>query len=65
MNGSKIYLNDPNIYYEIKAGDTLYKIATQRHVLIDQLMRWNKLSPDTELKSGHRLLLVDPESYLL
>ena len=65
MNGSKIYLNDPNIYYEIKAGDSLYDIATQRHVLIDELMRWNKLSPDIELKPGHRLLLVDPDSYLL
>ncbi|GAA60124.1 hypothetical protein P20652_1988 [Pseudoalteromonas sp. BSi20652] len=65
MNGSKIYLNDPNIYYEIKAGDSLYDIATQRHVLIDELMRWNKLSPDIALTPGHRLLLVDPESYLL
>lgn len=65
INGSKIYLNDPNIYYEIKAGDTLYDIATQRHVLIDELMRWNKLSPDIELTPGHRLLLVDPNSYLL
>ena len=65
MNGSKIYLNDPNIYYEIKAGDSLYDIATQRHVLIDELMRWNKLSPDIALKPGHRLLLVDPDSYKL
>ncbi|WP_024594899.1 LysM peptidoglycan-binding domain-containing protein, partial [Pseudoalteromonas sp. AC163] len=65
MNGSKIYLNDPNIYYEIKAGDSLYDIATQRHVLIDELMRWNKLSPDIALKPGHRLLLVDPDSYTL
>ncbi|CAM2833488.1 hypothetical protein PSDI105340_06475 [Pseudoalteromonas distincta] len=39
MDGSKIYLNDPNVYYEIKAGDSLYDIATQRHVLIDELMR--------------------------
>ena len=65
MNGSKIYLNDPNIYYEIKAGDSLYDIATQRHVLIDELMRWNKLSPDIALTPGHRLLLVDPDSYKL
>ena len=65
MNGSKIYLNDPNIYYEIKAGDSLYDIATQRHVLIDELMRWNKLSPDIALKPGHKLLLVDPDSYTL
>ncbi|MBQ4800835.1 type IV pilus biogenesis/stability protein PilW [Pseudoalteromonas sp. MMG006] len=65
MNGSKIYLNDPNIYYEIKAGDSLYDIATQRHVLIDELMRWNKLSPDIALTPGHRLLLVDPDSYTL
>ncbi|MBQ4833531.1 type IV pilus biogenesis/stability protein PilW [Pseudoalteromonas sp. MMG010] len=65
VNGSKIYLNDPNVYYEIKTGDTLYDIATQQQVLIDQLMRWNKLSPDIELTPGHRLLLVDPDSYKL
>ncbi|KKL71524.1 hypothetical protein LCGC14_2094030, partial [marine sediment metagenome] len=65
VNGTKIYLNDPNIYYEINIGDTLYSIATKRRLLIDQLMRWNKLSPDVALKPGHRLLLVDPESYAL
>nr|WP_321164317.1 LysM peptidoglycan-binding domain-containing protein [Pseudoalteromonas sp. H105] len=65
VNGTKIYLNDPNIYYKINAGDTLYSIATERRLLIDQLMRWNKLSPDIALKPGHRLLLVDPESYAL
>ncbi|MCQ8878758.1 type IV pilus biogenesis/stability protein PilW [Pseudoalteromonas shioyasakiensis] len=65
VNGTKIYLNDPNIYYKINAGDTLYSIATERRLLIDQLMRWNKLSPDVTLKPGHRLLLVDPESYAL
>lgn len=65
VNGTKIYLNDPNIYYEINTGDTLYTIATKRRLLIDQLMRWNKLSPDVALKPGHRLLLVDPESYAL
>lgn len=65
VNGTKIYLNDPNIYYEINPGDTLYSIATKRRLLIDQLMRWNKLSPDVALKPGHRLLLVDPESYAL
>ncbi|CAM3843525.1 MULTISPECIES: type IV pilus biogenesis/stability protein PilW [Pseudoalteromonas] len=65
VNGTKVYLNDPNIYYEITPGDTLYSIATKRRLLIDQLMRWNKLSPDVALKPGHRLLLVDPESYAL
>ncbi|NMM42626.1 type IV pilus biogenesis/stability protein PilW [Pseudoalteromonas arctica] len=65
VNGTKVYLNDPNIYYEINVGDTLYSIATKRRLLIDQLMRWNKLSPDVALKPGHRLLLVDPESYSL
>lgn len=65
QNGTRIYLNDPNIYHDINAGDTLYDIATQHSVLIDQLMRWNKLSPDVALKPGHRLLLVDPDSYAL
>ena len=64
-NGTKVYLNDPNIYHTITEGDTLYSIATQHGVLIDQLMRWNKLSPDVALEPGHRLLLVDPDSYSL
>ncbi|MGO2291076.1 type IV pilus biogenesis/stability protein PilW [Pseudoalteromonas sp.] len=64
-NGTKVFLNDPHIFYEINEGDTLYSIATQRRLLIDQLMRWNKLSPDDSLKAGHRLLLVDPDSYAL
>jgi len=58
-------LNDPNIYHDINDGDTLFSIATQHSVLIDQLMRWNKLSPDVALEPGHRLLLVDPDSYAL
>ncbi|WP_217877329.1 type IV pilus biogenesis/stability protein PilW [Pseudoalteromonas shioyasakiensis] len=65
QNGTRIYLNDPNIYHNISDGDTLYSIATQHSVLIDQLMRWNKLSPDVALEPGHRLLLVDPDSYSL
>ena len=65
QNGTRIYLNDPNIYHDINDGDTLFSIATQHSVLIDQLMRWNKLSPDVALEPGHRLLLVDPDSYAL
>ncbi|WP_348707923.1 type IV pilus biogenesis/stability protein PilW [uncultured Pseudoalteromonas sp.] len=65
QNGTRIFLNNPNIYHNISDGDTLYSIATQHSVLIDQLMRWNKLSPDVALKPGHRLLLVDPDSYAL
>ena len=65
QNGTRIFLNDPNIYHDINDGDTLYSIATQHSVLIDQLMRWNKLSPDVALEPGHRLLLVDPDSYAL
>ncbi|WP_213610175.1 type IV pilus biogenesis/stability protein PilW [Pseudoalteromonas sp.] len=65
VGGQKIYLNNPNIFYEIKADDTLNNIATQNKILIDQLIRWNKLSPDIALKPGHKLLIVDPDSYLL
>lgn len=64
-SGTKLFLNDPHIFYKINEGDTLSSIATQRRLLRDQLMRWNKLSPDDSLKAGHRLLLVDPDSYAL
>lgn len=63
--GSKIFLNNPHITYAIQSDDTLYNIATQHGLQIDDLMRWNKLTPDVILSEGHSLLIVDPNSYIL
>ena len=58
--GQKTYY-DPqfNSYVPYSSGQQV------KRSLIDELMRWNKLSPDIALNPGHRLLLVDPDSYKL
>lgn len=33
--------------YEVKSGDTLWKIAKKNHITIKQLKSWNQLSSDT------------------
>jgi type IV pilus assembly protein PilF len=63
--GQKIFLNDPRVTYNIQPGDTLLNIATQHGLQIDDLMRWNKLTPDVTLIQGRSLLIVDPNSYVL
>ena len=63
--GTKIYLNNPKVTHAIQASETLYNIATQHGLQIDDLMRWNKLTPDVTLMEGHSLLIVDPNSYVL
>lgn len=63
--GQKVFLNNPQITHNIRSDDTLLNIATQHGLQIDDLMRWNKLTPDVALIEGHSLLIVDPNSYVL
>ena len=42
--------------YTVRVGDTLYSIARQFKVAIDDLMRWNRVSPET-LKPGKKLTI--------
>ncbi|HWZ59768.1 MAG TPA: LysM peptidoglycan-binding domain-containing protein [Gemmatimonadaceae bacterium] len=43
-------------YYRVKRGDALAGIATQYHVSIDSLQRWNAL-PTTRIRAGDSLLV--------
>ncbi len=46
----------------VRSGETLWGIAHNEHVRIDDLMRWNNLQRTTTLHLGQRLRLAIPES---
>jgi membrane-bound lytic murein transglycosylase D len=41
--------------YTIRAGDTLFSIARQFGVALDDLLRWNQLSPRTVIQPGRKV----------
>lgn len=41
--------------YTIRAGDTLFSIAQKFGVALNDLLRWNKLSPKSVIQPGHRV----------
>jgi hypothetical protein len=43
------------IYYTVKRGDTLYRIAQQYGVTVQDLQTWNNISDPTKLSVGKRL----------
>ena len=47
------------IYYSVKSGDYLWKIATQYGITVNQLKSWNKL-PSNYIYTGDRLIVTDP-----
>lgn len=63
--GTKIYLNNPNVYHIVKEGDTLFSISVKYNVLMKKLAQWNQLSEQAQLKPGTKLLLVNPKTYRL
>lgn len=48
--------NDKGIYYTVKSGDTLYKIANSYNVSVDKIKSANKLSSNN-LSVGQKLLI--------
>ncbi len=44
-------------YYQVKSGDSLYKISQQHHVTQGQLIRLNSLKNPNSLEVGQRLLI--------
>ncbi len=63
--GTKIYLNNPNVYHLVVEGDTLFSISVKYNVLMKKLAQWNELSEDSMLVPGSKILLVNPETYRL
>jgi N-acetylmuramoyl-L-alanine amidase len=51
------------VYYTVKPGDTLWKIAQHYEgITIDQLKEWNKLSGKAGLKVGQKIKVILPAS---
>lgn len=45
------------ISYRVRQGDTLYDISRAQSVPLDQLMRWNQLSPNSTIRPGDKLVI--------
>ncbi len=43
--------------YRVQRGDTLYDIGRAHSVPLDQLMRWNQLSPNSTIRPGDELVI--------
>lgn len=43
----------------VKTGETLYRIARNANVPLEDLRRWNRLAPDEPVRAGQRLVLAD------
>jgi LysM repeat protein len=48
-------------YYEVRSGDTLYRIALKNRLSVAELCRINNISPNTVIHAGQKLL-VSPET---
>ena len=43
--------------YQVRPGDTLYDISRAESVSLDQLMKWNQLSPGSTIRPGDELVI--------
>jgi lipoprotein NlpD len=50
----------PAAYYTVRAGDTLYSIATRHGLDYREVARWNGIGRDYRIHPGQRLLLRPP-----
>lgn len=64
-SGTKVYLNDPNVYHHVVEGDTLFSISVKYNILMKKLVEWNELATDAYLTPGRKILLVNPKTYSL
>ena len=46
-----------NRYYTVKTGDTLYSIARNNDISVDELLRFNKLSKKAVIHPGQKLIV--------
>jgi LysM repeat protein len=50
----------PRVSYSVRTGDTLWSIAIQHRLSLEQLLAFNNLSPEALLQVGQELLVVAP-----
>ena len=53
-----IQKNSEKIIYTVVAGDSLWKISTKFGTTINNLVRWNKISPSDSLSIGKELVVL-------
>ena len=53
-----IQKNSEKIIYTVVAGDSLWKISTKFDTTINNLVRWNKISPSESLSIGKELVIL-------
>lgn len=63
--GTKIYLNNPNIYHLVKDGDTLFSISVKYNLRMKSIAEWNDIEESATLSPGDKILLVNPKTYAL
>ena len=44
--------------YTVKKGDTIWDIAAKYNVAVNDLMRWNKLTPRSRIFPGDQLIII-------
>jgi membrane-bound lytic murein transglycosylase D len=52
--------NGRKIFYEVQIGDTLWEIAKNFNIPVDQLRRWNGLGRRSIIRPGDKLVLTIP-----
>lgn len=52
----------PSGAYQVRSGDSLWKIADRYQLTIDELTQWNNITPDDILRPGQQLIL-QPSAY--
>jgi LysM repeat protein len=45
------------LYHQVSAGDTLFSIAKRYNLTIDQLLKINRMDPNSVIKSGQKLIV--------
>lgn len=50
------------VYYKVKNGDTLWDIALQYNVPVDQIYRFNGLEPDSKIRPGDTVKILVMEN---
>lgn len=54
-------VTEKKINYQVRRGDSLYRIASKFDLKIEDILSWNKLNPKSYLKPGQQLtLFVNP-----
>ena len=62
LNGAAISVTGGRIEYRVQPGDTLEMVARKFSAAVDDLCRWNSLTPDAALQPGDRLWIGEPPS---